>query len=118
MPIRWSALELDEAMDEVEKLINEAEPFLAEAESKARKATSIAYLPQYLSQRLHRLVYAIEYSQAMRDAIAKIRQDIPKGAIETERQSGRQGRIDLETAHCFIKKRNDFWKAVDKEMRL
>ena len=118
MPVRWSAVELAEAMDEVERLVTEAEPFLAEAEVTARKATSIPYLPQYLSQRLHRLIYTIEYRQAIRDAIAKIRQSIPEGAVETERQSGRQQKIDLETQHCFIKKRNDFLEAIDKGMRL
>ena len=115
MPVRWSALELAEAMDEVEKLVTEAEPFLAEAETKAGKATSIAYLPQYLSQRLHRLIYTIEYRQAIRDAIARIRQSIPEGAVEVERQSGKQQKINWETEHCFIKKRNDFWEAVGRE---
>jgi hypothetical protein len=53
MPIKWSALEVAQAMDEVEKLLGQAEPFLAEAQDKATEARRIAYLPQYLDQRVH-----------------------------------------------------------------
>jgi len=95
MPIRWSALEVTEAMDEVEKLLNQAEPFLAEAEAKARKATGITNLPQYMGQRIHRLIYTIEARERIRDSICGIRNCIPKGAIETDRQARRQQGFDL-----------------------
>lgn len=41
MPIKWSALEVAEAMDEVEELVSKAEPFLADAEARVGKATGI-----------------------------------------------------------------------------
>jgi len=44
--IRWSALQVAEAMDEVEALINEAEPILAEAEQRGRQAKGIRNLPE------------------------------------------------------------------------
>ena len=48
MPIRWSAVSVAEAMDEIEALINQAEPFLAEAEEKAGQAKGIRNLPEYM----------------------------------------------------------------------
>lgn len=95
MPIRWNALEVTEAMDEVEKLLNQAEPFLAEAEAKARKATGIANLPQYMDQRVHRLIYTIEARERIRDSISGIRKCIPQDAIVAEKQAGKQQGLEL-----------------------
>ena len=95
MPIKWSALEVAEAMDEVEKLLGQAEPFLAEAQEKAGKATGIAYLPQYVDQRLRRLIYTIEARENIRRAIEGIRDSIPKGAVEADRQAGKQKGLGL-----------------------
>jgi len=96
MPVKWSALEIAEAMDEVEKLLDQAEPFLAEAEAKARKATGISYLPQYMEHRLGWLIDAIERRSRARDTIARVRKDIPQDAIEAERQAGNQLRLGVE----------------------
>ncbi len=60
MPIKWSAVKVSEAMDDVERQINLAESFLAEAKDKAEAARAIADLPQYLDQRLIRLITDIE----------------------------------------------------------
>jgi len=95
MPIRWSALQVAEAMDEVECLFNQAEPILADAKAKAGKATGITNLPQYMLERLHRLIYTIDRSQDIRSAIARIREDIPQDAIVAERQAGKQQGFDL-----------------------
>ena len=38
MPIKWSAVKVSEAMDDVERQINLAESFLAEAKAKAEVA--------------------------------------------------------------------------------
>lgn len=95
MPIRWSGLTVAKAMDEVENLLNQADPFLAEAETKARKATGIACLPQYMDQRLHRLAYTIEDRRRMREATNAVRNAIPQDAIEAERQAGRQQAFSL-----------------------
>ncbi|MBA7605052.1 hypothetical protein ES703_12180 [subsurface metagenome] len=117
MPIKWSALEVAEAMDEVGKLLDQAEPYLAEAQEKVRKATGIAYLPQYLDQRLGRLIYTIEARENIRRAITGIRNCIPEGAVEADRQAGKQRGLGLEIKPCHIKKHDDFWDALHDHLR-
>ncbi len=95
MPIRWSALEVTEAMDEIQELLNQAEPFLAEAEAKAAKATGITNLPEYMSQRVHRLIYTIEARERIRDSISGIRNCIPQDAIASDKQAGKQQGLEL-----------------------
>jgi len=96
MPIKWSALEVSEAMDEVEELVNKADPFLAAAEARVRKATGIAKLPEYMGQRLHRLIFTIQHRQNIKTSIVGIRESIPEGAIETDRQARRQQSLGLD----------------------
>ena len=95
MPIRWSAVEVAEAMDEVEVLLDQAEPFLAEAETRAGKATGIHNLPEYISQRVHRLIFTIEDRRRMPTAVSGVRNAIPEDALAAERQSSRTERLDL-----------------------
>ena len=91
MPIKWSAVEVGEAMDDVEGQINLAEAFLAEAKGKAKATRNIAALPQYLSQRLTRLICDIERIDNVRSTIEAVRQSIPNGAIEAERERLKNG---------------------------
>ena len=91
MPIKWSAVEVSEAMDDVERQINLAESFLTEAKVKAEIARKIADLPQYVDQRLIRLITDIERIDNVRSAIEAVRQSIPDGAIEAEREHLRNG---------------------------
>jgi len=116
MPIRWSALEVAEAMDEVEELASKAEPFLADAEARVRKATGITNLPQYMSQRFRRLICTIEYRQNIRTSIASIRGSIPKGAIEAERQAGRQQSLGLDHKPCQVVQRDDLAEWLEQQM--
>ena len=91
MPIKWSAVKASEAMDDVERQINLVESFLAEAKVKAEAARKIADLPQYVDQRLVRLTCDIERIDNVRSSIEAVRQTIPKGAIEAEREQTRNG---------------------------
>ena len=91
MPIKWSALRISEAMDDVEGQINLAESFLAEAKVKAETAGKIADLPQYIDQRLIRLTCDIQRIDNVRSAIEAVRQSIPDGAIEAERERIKDG---------------------------
>jgi len=91
MPIKWSALRVNEAMDMVERQINLAESFLAEAKVKAEVARKITDLPQYIDQRLIRLTCDIERIGNVRSAIEAVRQSIPDGAIEVEQEHTRNG---------------------------
>ena len=91
MPIKWSALQVSQAMDEVALFLNYAESDLRQAEKKAKEATGIARLPDYLHQRLARLCYTIEARSRMMDAVESVRQSIPDGAVEAERKAREQG---------------------------
>lgn len=95
-------------------MLDQAEPFLAEVEAKALKAAEIAYLPQYMDQRLRRLAETIRRRDSARDSIAGIRKNIPQDAIEAERQAGRQSAFSLELVPCHIRKHDDFFEAVGK----
>ena len=60
MPIRWNALRVSEAMDMVEEFVNQAAEPLEQAKTVANEARNIDSLPQYLDQRLVRLIIDIE----------------------------------------------------------
>jgi len=91
MPIKWSAVKVNEAMDDVERQINLAESFLAEAKVKAEIARKIADLPQYVDQRLIRLICDIERIDNVKSSIEAVRKSIPDGAIEAERERLKNG---------------------------
>ena len=86
MPIKWSAIKVNEAMDDVERQINLAESFLTEAKRKGAEARNIANLPQYIDQRLIRLMCDIERIDNVKNSIESVRKSIPDGAIEAERE--------------------------------
>ena len=91
MPIKWSAIKMSEAMDEVQQQLDLAESFLAEAEGKAREATRIPNIPDYMDQRVGRLIFTIERRADMKAAIESVRKDIPAGAIEAEQGRTKHG---------------------------
>jgi len=89
MPIKWSAVKVSEAMDEVEQQVLLADQFIAEAKTRAEAAKRISNLPQYMEHRINRLIDQLERMEYIRGAITAIRNDIPDGAIEAERESTR-----------------------------
>ncbi len=91
MPIKWSAVKVSEAMDEVEVQIVLAESFFAEAKVKAETARKINKLPQYVDQHIVRLIYDIERIDCVKSSIKAIRGDIPDGAIEAEQRRIKHG---------------------------
>jgi len=91
MSIKWSTVKVSEAMDEVEHQVCLADSFIAEAKAKAEKARNIANLPQYMDDRLLRLISQIERIDYVKLAITAVRDAIPDGAIEAERESARHG---------------------------
>ena len=91
MPIRWSAVKVSQAMDEVEAQISLADQFFAEALKKANEARKIPNLPQYIDHRLIGLISEIERIDRIKDRITSVRKDIPDGAIEAERESQKYG---------------------------
>ena len=92
MPIKWSALRVSEAMDMVEELINQATEPLEQAKLVVSEARGIANIPQYLDQRLVRLIIDIERIDYIRTAITAVRRDLPEESLEMERKSESHGR--------------------------
>jgi len=91
MAIKWSAVKVSEAMDDVEAQISLAEQFFAEAKAKAEEARKIANLPQYIDHRLIGLVEEINRIARIKDRIESVRRDIPDGAIDTEQERAKYG---------------------------
>ena len=91
MPIKWSATKVSEAMDEVENQVILADQFIAEAKVKAEAAKKIPNIPQYMEQRISRLIDQLDRMESIKGAIESVRKDIPDGAIEAERESARHG---------------------------
>ena len=92
MPIKWSALRVSEAMDMVEEFVNKAAEPLEQAKIVATEARNIANLPQYLDQRLVRLIIDIERIDYIRNSINAVRNDLPDGAVEAEVKSASYGK--------------------------
>jgi len=91
MPIKWRAVKVSEAMDEVENQVLLADQFIAEAKAKAEAAKRISNLPQYMEQRLNRVIDQLERMENIKGAITSVRKDIPDGAIEAEREQAKYG---------------------------
>ncbi len=91
MPIKWSAVKVSEAMDEVEQQVLLADQFIAEAKTKAEAAKRISDLPQYMEQSLNRLIDQLDRMDYIKGAIVTVRKDIPDGAIEAELERTKHG---------------------------
>ena len=92
MPIKWSAVKVSEAMDEIELQLIAAQPFIDTALARAREARKIPHLPLYIDERISRLIYDIEEKFGrLKATITSVRESIPDGAIEAERESTKHG---------------------------
>jgi len=91
MPIKWSALRVSEAMDMVEEFVDQTAEPLEQAKIVANEARNIPNLPQYLDQRLVRLIIDIERIDYVRNSINAVRNDLPNGAVEAEKKSESYG---------------------------
>jgi hypothetical protein len=93
IPIKWSAVKVDQAMNEVEARLDEAQLFLEQAVVAVQRARRIPDLPSYVDNRLARLELDIRerYSRLKAD-VESIRDTIPDGAIEVELHQSRHGR--------------------------
>jgi len=91
MGIKWSAVGVSEAMDIVEGFVKQAAEPLESARLVAAQAKNIANLPDYMKDRISRLLFAIERIDAVKGAIKAVRETIPDGAIEAEREQTKNG---------------------------
>jgi hypothetical protein len=95
MPIKWSAVEVSEAMDKIEVEVLKAMPYLGMARTIAQEARRISNLPQYINQRLLRLDYLIAGTKSeVTNCIKSVRDSIPDGAVEAERQATKNGKTE------------------------
>jgi len=91
MGIKWSAVRVSEAMDLVEGFVKQAAEPLESARLAATEAKKIDQLPEYMKDRISRLLFAIERIDAVKGAIKTVRETIPDGAIEAERAQTKNG---------------------------
>jgi len=93
MPIKWSAVRVSEAMDEVELQLTCAQPFIDQAVAKVQEVRRIPNLPGYMDDRLTRVEWDIkEKFNRIKVDIEAVRKAIPEGAIEEEQERLKHGR--------------------------
>ncbi len=102
MPIKWSGLRVIEAMDMTEEYVSQAIEPLEQALLVAEEAAKIPNLPDYMKDRINRLVeelkrliggvvYGHETPSYLISSIDSIRGNIPKEALEQEKARERAG---------------------------
>ncbi len=92
MPIKWSAVKVHHACDEVEAQLKLAQAFTDNALARVREARHIPNLPGYIDERLGRLEYDIrERFGRLTSDIDSIRQAIPDGAVQAEAEKAKHG---------------------------
>ena len=101
MPVKWSALRVNEAMDMVEEFVGQAVEPLEQARIVATEARNIPNLPQYVDQYLLRIIgevdRAIGGSQwepvgRLKAGIQSVRESLPDGAVKDEKKRAESGR--------------------------
>jgi hypothetical protein len=105
VPIKWSALKVSEAADRIEEFIEQAAEPLEQARNVARDTKNLPNLPQYVEQGLNSILAEIErvtggeqswgdkthYDGSIKRAIDRLRDDIPKDAIQSDQTSQKYG---------------------------
>ncbi len=95
MPVKWSALMVNEAMDMVEEYVDRVVEPLEQARIVASEARNIPNLPQYVDQHLVRIIGEIDRviggSQwepvgRLKAGIQSVRESLPDGAVDEERK--------------------------------
>jgi len=95
MPVKWSTLKVNDAMDMVEEFVNQAVEPLEQVRIVAREARNIPNLPQYVDQHLVRIIGEIDRAIGgsqwepigrLKAGIQSVRESLPDGAVEDERK--------------------------------
>ena len=94
MPVKWSALMVNEAMDMVEEYVNQAVEPLEQVRIIASEARNIPNLPQYVDQHLVRIIGEIDRAIGgsqwepvgrLKAGIQSVRESLPDGAVDDRR---------------------------------
>ena len=95
MPVKWSVLQINDAMNMVEEYVNQVVEPLEQARIVASEARNIPNLPQYVDQYLVRIIGEIdrviggsqwEPTGRLKAGIQSVRESLPDGAINEERK--------------------------------
>ena len=88
MAIKWSALRVSEEVDEIEELFNSITPTLWRMREKAEELRRIPHLPGYIDQPTVTMTFKVDnFNTYMRGFMERIRDRIPKEALEQERKA-------------------------------
>jgi len=88
MPIKWSALRVGEDVDDIEELFNSITPTLWRMREKAEELRRIQNLPRYIDQPTATMTFKVDnFNSYMKGYIQRIRDHIPKDALEEERKA-------------------------------
>lgn len=86
MPIRWSARQVAESLDELERLLKDAEPVLNELVQKTQQALNTPNLPEYMGQPLGWFKQkTLDYLSGQYQRIKRVREYIPPEALAKEK---------------------------------
>ena len=92
MPIRWSAVSVSQKVDEIEELFNSVTPTLWQIREKAEELRRIPNLPGYIDQPAYMMTDKIgRFKGSMKGYVERIRNLIPKDALEEERKAAEYG---------------------------
>ena len=88
MPIRWSTVKVSEEVNEIEELMNSIRPTLWRMREKAGELRRIPNLPGYIDQPAYMMTDKIgRFKDSMKGYVERIRNLIPKEALEEERKA-------------------------------
>jgi len=101
MPIKWDAVAVSKALDEIEKHVNQIYVPLEQAKVVAKQAINLPNLPQYIEQRFRGIIGEVEratggvsysgaYPGIFKRLIDRARDDIPKQELERQQGRGKQ----------------------------
>jgi len=92
MPIRWNALRVNKDVDDIEELMNSVSPTLWRIRQKAEELGRIPNLPGYIDQPTATMTFKVDnFNSYMKGYIQRIRDHIPKDALEEERKAREYG---------------------------
>jgi len=87
MPIKWSARQVAENLDHLEKIIDEAQPILKLCQKNAVATAKLLNLPEYMKQPLMTFANDLDYFiKGCRCRIDRIRGLLPKNDLAREQR--------------------------------
>jgi hypothetical protein len=92
MPIKWSAVRVSEAVDEVEEFTKSMGATLWQIREKAQELRQIPSLPGYIDRPTATVTFKVDnFNGYLKSYIERIRNLIPKDALEDERKAREYG---------------------------